>query len=147
LLLDKNCIDLVDSGPFPAHLSKLKMLSLSKNIINNLPEDMFDNLVSLSHLDLSYNQLSSVRRGNFSRLKCLKVLSLKSNAIEFIEPGSFDELGQLVTLNLKRNQLKSGLAIDLLKGLVSLQALKIEEGVLAVEVREYIKSKNISTIF
>jgi hypothetical protein len=135
LLLDQNSLDLNDEESCFSFskLSRLKMLSLSKNTIQRLPDNFFDNLVNLTHLDMSYNQLSSIDRKIFSMLISLEMLSLKSNLISSIEQDSFSKILKLKTINLKKNKLTE-LNHSLFFGLTNLKSIKIDNNVLISSV-------------
>ena len=57
-------------------------MTLSKNKLSGLPEDVFDGLHNLSTLRLDYSQLTKLRPGVFNGLPSLRSLHLRNN------PGS-----------------------------------------------------------
>ncbi|XP_030753411.1 leucine-rich repeat protein 1 [Sitophilus oryzae] len=97
-----------DSGIL--HLNKLKVLNLSNNRIESLPEEL-GNLPSLKELDVSHNLLGKGTLKQWSwingfLLKNLVLLDLRSNELKFV-PDQIIKLQSLVTLHLSDNSLKS----------------------------------------
>ncbi|EFA06739.1 leucine-rich repeat protein 1 [Tribolium castaneum] len=89
-------------------LTKLKILDLSQNCIEFIPEEL--NKLHLSEVNLSQNCLnkSSPRQwawlgGNLS--KSLTLLNLESNNLKYL-PDQLAKLYNLITLNVNNNELK-----------------------------------------
>lgn len=90
-------------------LTKLRVLDLSNNCIEYLPEEL-NKLPNLKQLNISYNLLGRAKvnqwkwiGGNFS--KNLLVLDLSYNELTYI-PDQISKLHKLNSLNLNNNQLK-----------------------------------------
>lgn len=67
----------------PANLEYAKctiVLNLSHNNIENIPNQVFSNLVDLIHLDLSYNKIEMLQP-QMRRLVNLQVLHLSNNPL------------------------------------------------------------------
>ncbi|RZB40416.1 LRR 8 domain containing protein [Asbolus verrucosus] len=89
-------------------LSKLKVLDLSQNCIEFIPEEL--NVLHLNELNLSANSLNkatpkqwSWMGGNLS--KSLVLLNLESNNLMYL-PDQIVKLHKLTTLNVNNNELK-----------------------------------------
>lgn len=92
------------------NLKKLKILDLSNNCIEYLPEEI-NQLPSLSELNLSFNEFSksSPKQWNWMGEKLsntLKLLNLSNNELKYL-PEQLVKLHNLITLRVDFNQLKS----------------------------------------
>ena len=88
-------------------LMSLKILDLSNNGIESVPEQTFSTLPLLESLDLSLNQITVLNDHLFCHLVSLKCLYLQQNNITQISRYAFNDLSFLETLNLNQNHLKS----------------------------------------
>lgn len=88
----------------PLNLSKL---CLSQNLLRQIDQTSFGQLVNLTFLDLSCNQLGNLPDGAFVALKSLKILNLFSNNIESIDEKAFEGLDSLSKLCLRSNPIKT----------------------------------------
>ncbi len=96
-------------------LANLENLYLDSNEITNIPNGLFDNLISLKLLGLIFNKIN------------LKRMSLCKNKIEFqedIDPNIFKSLRKLTCLHLYNNQI-SILPEEIFKNLLSLKELDL----------------------
>ncbi|XP_018409797.1 PREDICTED: toll-like receptor 5 [Nanorana parkeri] len=84
------------------NLELLEILSLSKNQITSIPEELFSGLKGLSFLDLSRNNLRLIQGELFTGLKELKTLNLGSNNLVTLSSSSFQSLTSLQTLDLSQ---------------------------------------------
>ncbi|XP_033105622.1 leucine-rich repeats and immunoglobulin-like domains protein 2 [Anneissia japonica] len=82
------------------------VLSLQTNMIDTIPEGIFDNLPDLQELDLSDNDISSVNQSAFMELVSLTELNLAENELTSI-PQLSTAVQNLTTLILNHNQIKS----------------------------------------
>lgn len=83
-------------------------LSVSKNEIQAINSQMFENLKNLEHLTLSYNQITKLTNNVFANLTKLKSLDLSYNKIFEIEENSFLGINlNLSTLSLSFNPIKN----------------------------------------
>lgn len=94
-------------------LKKLKLLDLSTNCITDIPNGLFQDLVSLRDLYLHKNKInfrcqdSNQERTNvFKSLNNVEVLDLSRNCITEIPSGLFQNLIGLRELNLSRNKIE-----------------------------------------
>uniref|UniRef100_A0A1B0CJS3 Membrane glycoprotein lig-1 n=1 Tax=Lutzomyia longipalpis TaxID=7200 RepID=A0A1B0CJS3_LUTLO len=88
-------------------LSSLKVLNVSLNHLETLPEGVFAGSRELREIHLQHNELYSLPRGTFHRLEQLLVLDLSSNSLSshHIGNGTFAGLIRLIILNLAHNAL------------------------------------------
>lgn len=105
LNLSNQNLDSLEGLPSINNISLVKDLSLKYNNLSNLPDKIFDNLISLENLDLSYNQLNNLQANIFDNLTSLKYLYLDSNKLTNLPNTIFNNLKNLETLELGNNQL------------------------------------------
>ena len=85
-------------------LSSLRILNLTINKINTLPDDLLQNTPSLQHILLAYNFLTFVSPHDFTYVRTtLTSLNLHGNLIDQINSKSFRSLSQLTSLDLSLN--------------------------------------------
>lgn len=104
-------------------LTKLKLLDLSHNCIENLPVEL-SNLPNLSEFNISYNELGKSTLKQWTWLggrlsKTLKLLNLSNNNLNYL-PHQLVKLHALISLCVDHNQLKS-----LPSGIGSLKHLRV----------------------
>ncbi|XP_057310522.1 leucine-rich repeat-containing protein 15-like [Hydractinia symbiolongicarpus] len=87
-----------------AGLSQITSLDSANNLLDTLPEGLFDNTINLNYLDLGGNKFKVI--SNFSKLSKLLKLDLKLNQILGISPAAFKEMKVLKYLDLSQNRLK-----------------------------------------
>ncbi|GAB6024279.1 TOLL-like receptor [Chamberlinius hualienensis] len=83
--------------------NKLKELNLDENKLTEIPH--LGHLSSLKTLDTSKNLITSIRNEDFLNCHELEVLYLNGNRINNIEDKAFDQLRKLNALHLQQNQL------------------------------------------
>jgi Leucine-rich repeat (LRR) protein len=95
----------------------LKKVSLTRNLISEIGEQIFYNSVNLRELDLSNNLLEKFSANTFEKLISLEKLDLSNNKIQNIPFELFQNLNNLVNLNISYNrlQLKFGIFPELVK--------------------------------
>lgn len=103
-------------------LSSLKTISLSRNGLTRIPEEL-GILAGLTELNLSYNKISCIPK-TIVHLQRLKVLNLDSNCIEEV-PQEIGFLPNLTYLELSRNPVQY-LPIEIAR-LTGLRKLRLEE--------------------
>ena len=105
----------------------VRVISLRKNNISRLPENMFQfpTLKNLNMLNLDFNQISYLFPRQFPHLPNLRVLGLSFNKLKQIESGLFAS-NRISELNLIGNELNT-LPDDLMLGTISstLKLLKL----------------------
>uniref|UniRef100_A0AAQ5XXU8 TIR domain-containing protein n=1 Tax=Amphiprion ocellaris TaxID=80972 RepID=A0AAQ5XXU8_AMPOC len=82
------------------HLSDLKVLDLSHNLLWTFGGTFKTGLQKLEFLDLSKNFLTNLQRGDFQDLRSLKRLNVTSDYISRVKHNTFDGLNNLETLLL-----------------------------------------------
>ncbi|XP_014242709.1 toll-like receptor 7 [Cimex lectularius] len=106
LFLQNNDISEVTSESFNG-LTSLRVLNLSSNKLESLPENLFASTRDLREIHLQNNSLYELARGLFHRLEQLLVLDLSVNQLSSnqIDDGTFVGLIRLIILNLSHNTL------------------------------------------
>ena len=85
------------------NLSRLLMLSASRNAITGLNGGIFDGLQNLKRLYLDHNRIGGLHDGTFKGLQSLMILDLSHNRITGLHDGTFDGLQSLGSLDLSYN--------------------------------------------
>jgi Leucine-rich repeat (LRR) protein len=80
LKLDGNKLPTIPKSIYGSHLVKLEKLDLSNNSVAVVPEELCENLTSLTELNLDHNLIVSLPK-KIGNLKKLKSLSLQHNKI------------------------------------------------------------------
>jgi Leucine-rich repeat (LRR) protein len=102
LTLDRNNIEELPENVF-SDLGKLEFLSLEENRIKELPPMVFYGLQSLNYLILRENELTRLPINVFGTCQKLSRLDLKNNNLKSVDVGTFANLPALYTLNLAEN--------------------------------------------
>ena len=84
---------------------RLRELNLSRNVIQTIQPEAFQDLHYLQMLDLSHNRLASVSKLVFSDLPYLEVLNLDSNQLALFPFDAFSSVPRLQVLMLNDNKL------------------------------------------
>lgn len=94
-------------------------MSCQDNQLEFLEDDLFIDLLNLSHLFLHGNRLWSLRQNTFRGLGVLDRLLLHQNRIQWVDRQAFHDLRRLTTLYLFNNSLTelSGASLTLLPAL------------------------------
>ena len=90
----------VSSLAFDGLQSSLRELSLSFNLLEDVPTLSLSILTGLTHLDLSSNKLTLMATDSFVNMSSLQYLNLHGNLLHTIEDGAFN--GASSTLKLLR---------------------------------------------
>ncbi|XP_035003340.2 leucine-rich repeat-containing G-protein coupled receptor 5-like [Hippoglossus stenolepis] len=100
-------------------LPNLQLLDLSYNHIHSLPS--FSACENIQKIDLHHNDIEELQENNFHGLMSLSSLDLSWNRLTSVKPNSFSALPALTKLDLSSNQLSS----LTLTGLQSLTHLRL----------------------
>ena len=84
-------------------LTKLEEMFISNNRINNLPDFVLRDQVSLKLLDISNNQISGWGPNMFKSARNIEKLDISFNLISVLMEDNLHDLGNLQELNLKGN--------------------------------------------
>ena len=84
-------------------LTKLEEMFITNNSINNLPEFVLRDQVSLKLLDISNNQISGWGPNMFKSARNIEKLDISFNLISVLVEDNLHDLGNLQELNLKGN--------------------------------------------
>ncbi|XP_073400249.1 leucine-rich repeat and transmembrane domain-containing protein 2 isoform X1 [Dendrobates tinctorius] len=106
LLLLNNRISSLSGGPF-SNLTSLHRLDLSNNYLDQLPPQVFGDLVNLTEIRLRNNSIRSLERELLQGLQQLRRLDLSLNFLSLLPSGLFDDLPTLHWLSLRSNRLQS----------------------------------------
>lgn len=104
LSISRNEIEFIDRNTFE-DTTNLKSLNLAHNYIKNILPGTLDILQSLRDLSLSYNQINTLP--DFHNVIMLTSLSLDHNQIQKIQSYSFSQLNKLKWLTLGANRIIS----------------------------------------
>jgi Leucine-rich repeat (LRR) protein len=88
-------------------LWNFRELNFSGNLINELPNHVFDNLQTLTYFDLGYSFIKLISITVFRQFSSLEVLLLRNNQIEALVDTLFDENNKLTLIDLSANQIKT----------------------------------------
>ncbi len=101
--LTRNEIENVEHVRFRS--KSLKVLNLSVNLINSVPEPIFRQLPALETLVLECNKIFDIEVGAFSGNAKLIELNLRDNNLSALKKGVFDDLVNLQALDISKNEL------------------------------------------
>ncbi len=83
-------------------------INLSKNMINNIKEDLFENFKYLTNLDLSFNLISNIHPKSMDYFVKLEKLSLNENKISDLTWFlNLNNLRNIKTFEINNNQINS----------------------------------------
>jgi hypothetical protein len=89
-------------------LDSLKILDLSFNLIEFIPEKFLSDLLKLETLDLSHNRIYVFENFSIEKLVSLKDLHINDNADQFqIKSNSFFQLGSLQNIYISKSVLNN----------------------------------------
>ncbi|KAI8515289.1 Leucine-rich repeat and fibronectin type III domain-containing protein 1 [Branchiostoma belcheri] len=83
--------------------STIKLLSVTRNNLNHLPENAFTHLQKLEELRLPHNKITRIATGAFNGLRNLKELALDYNEIRVLRRDMLQGLPNLRNLYLEHN--------------------------------------------
>lgn len=142
-----NCsVKSIDEYHFKS-LSKLTILDLRYNKIEDTDSDAFADLASLKILQLSFNRIRSLSKSTFTGLKALKRLYLYNNEIQFLHPEAFDLLVNIERIDLDYNELQN-LDENIFENLASLTRIDLDYNQLRKIPRNLFRNNlNLTKIF
>jgi len=103
----------------------LTFLDLQNNKIEVIEDDSFSRLFSLETLNISNNLIRKISKKTFQGLSSVKNIFLDNNKIDSINDDSFHDLSKLTWLRLNKNELKT-ISSLLFKGLKYLHSLNLQ---------------------
>ncbi|XP_065159276.1 leucine-rich repeat-containing protein 15-like [Atheta coriaria] len=106
-------------------------LFLSHNLIEEVPNKVFEGIYGAMTLDLSHNKISTLHKDSFEFLKGLEYLDLQGNKLCNLPLGVFKHIRLLKDLNLSENHFKR-FHLGTFSGLPNLYALNLTHNPLAV---------------
>lgn len=107
------------------YYNDLVYLDLSRNNINQLVGETFNNCPRLQYIDLSHNQIGVLEDNLFSSVKMLETMKLDNNIFDSISENVFKEVALLKHLSIGNSNLKS-IAKSSMSNLDKLEYLSIE---------------------
>ncbi|KAL0830712.1 hypothetical protein ABMA28_002846 [Loxostege sticticalis] len=111
-------------------LGSLRYLYLQHNNITDISSDIFNGLL-IRVLNISHNKLQMLPEGLFANARELRELYLNDNSLYELGPGVFHRLEELIVLDLSSNQLTSNHIDDgTFKGLIRLIVLNLANNAL-----------------
>ncbi|RWS30041.1 chaoptin-like protein [Leptotrombidium deliense] len=124
--LDSNWFQYIPNNLMRSALSSLKSLTVNRNPILRIREDLsiFGGFPALERLSIEQANLSIIASHDFFGFSNLNSLSLRSNHISKISPGSFRPLRALTFMDLGDNELEI-LPEERLTGLSMLKTLNL----------------------
>ncbi|XKL67476.1 hypothetical protein PGB90_002967 [Kerria lacca] len=102
--LSNNTLDLLPQKVF-SHLSQVEELYLQDNVLTVIADHAFDNLSLLSVLNLAHNKLVYLPPELFTYTRDIKEIHLQNNSLNMLAPGLFNDLAKLLVLDLSENEL------------------------------------------
>ncbi|XP_068617353.1 toll-like receptor 7 [Battus philenor] len=90
-----------------AGLRRLQELRLQHNNITDISGEIFNGFTSLRILNVSFNYIQLIPDGTFTNTKELREVYLNNNLLYELARGVFHRLDQLLVLDLSNNQLSS----------------------------------------
>ena len=98
---------LFSSVPIPAfhNLTKIDVLSLADNLVEEIPKEVFEHTPNLGTLDIARGRIKMIRHDDFKSLKRLEHLVLATNEISVLEKDSFPHT--IKSLHIGRNNISS----------------------------------------
>lgn len=123
--LSNNSIEMLPQKVF-FRLIQLEELYLQDNLLVMIADHAFDNLSSLSMLNLAHNKLVYLPPELFTNARDLKEIHLQNNSLNTLAPGLFHDLAKLLVLDLSENELtEEWINSDTFTGLIGLFMLNL----------------------
>jgi len=105
IFLSRNELEKLPTEIFE-NMNNVETIFLDNNKLKSIMPDTFSNLASLEKIHLSENQLTHLQENTFKDLPNLTTIGLANNKIETIELNTFNHLPKLDIIYLENNQLK-----------------------------------------
>lgn len=147
LFLQNNKISELPAEVFSDLLS-LKLVNLSDNGINYLPEGLFQNSREIREIYMQNNELETLPKRIFNRLEQLLVLDISANKLrsDHIEDETFNGLIRLIVLDLSHNSV-ARIARNMFKDLFFLQILNLNNNTIGyIEDNAFLPLFNLHTL-
>lgn len=100
--LRNNQIEAIEENSFD-DLIELEILTMSKNKVKFLDENLFLNVQKLKYLDFSINSFNKLDAKFFKKLIKLEKLDLYGNSLKIIDKNLIESLSELKCINFKSN--------------------------------------------
>ncbi|CAF4851208.1 unnamed protein product [Pieris macdunnoughi] len=114
------------------HLRRLTQLYLQNNKIGELPAEVFSDLLSLKVVNLSDNAINYLPEGLFQNTREIREIYLRNNELEILPKRIFNRLDQLLVLDLSVNKLKGDhIEDETFSGLIRLIVLDLSHNAIA----------------
>ncbi|XP_065559990.1 protein slit-like isoform X2 [Artemia franciscana] len=123
--LEGNNVSEIHSRDFEG-LTQLKVLRLSNNRIQFIPDLLFANTPSLHRLDLSHNLLVAISKRTFRGAGAMRHLLLDNNQITCVDEAAFRGMKDLEILTMNNNNLTS-LPREVFDSLPRLRVLRLND--------------------
>ncbi|XP_069139596.1 G-protein coupled receptor GRL101-like [Argopecten irradians] len=117
------------------HLTKLKDLDLSSNLIEEVPAEVFKDLRSLLTLNLSKNPITTIDITAFVGMQSLHRLTVTHTELQQIRTGTFNDFTSLTYLNISASYIQD-IQTDVFANLGNLKTLDIHDNLL--EIHEFL---------
>ncbi|KAG6447430.1 toll-like receptor 7 [Manduca sexta] len=122
------------------HLRRLTQLFLQNNKISELPHEVFSDLLSLKVVNLSDNGINYLPEGLFHNTREIREIYMQNNELEILPKKIFNRLEQLLVLDLSANKLRSDhIEDETFGGLIRLIVLDLSRNALARITRNMFK--------
>ncbi|XP_028036444.1 toll-like receptor 7 isoform X2 [Bombyx mandarina] len=122
------------------HLRRLTQLFLQNNKISELPTEVFSDLLSLKVVNISDNAINYLPEGLFHNTREIREIYMQNNELEILPKRIFNRLEQLLVLDLSANKLKSDhIEDETFSGLIRLIVLDLSHNVLTRITRNIFK--------
>ncbi|CAH0399874.1 unnamed protein product [Chilo suppressalis] len=122
------------------HLRRLTQLFLQNNKISELPGDVFNDLLSLKVVNLSDNAINYLPEGLFYNTREIREIYMQNNELEALPKRIFNRLEQLLVLDLSANKLRSDhIEDETFGGLIRLIVLDLSHNTLSRVTRNMFK--------
>ncbi|KAI5646104.1 leucine rich repeat domain-containing protein [Phthorimaea operculella] len=122
------------------HLRRLTQLFLQNNKINELPAEVFSDLLSLKVLNISDNAIKYLPEGLFYNTREIREIYMRNNELETLPKRIFNRLEQLIVLDLSANKLTSDhIEDETFGGLIRLIVLDLSQNSVTQITRKMFK--------
>ena len=130
---------------FDYDLYKIAELNFSRNLLEEINQDMFKGLRGVTTLDLSGNGIRRIPANCFTQLTSLQRLILDGNKID-LDQSSFDGVDTLSSLSLKNNLVSTN-SVPYLSRIASLEELLLDNNKISNLVdNTFLNLKNLTTL-
>ncbi|XP_046572045.1 insulin-like growth factor-binding protein complex acid labile subunit [Haliotis rubra] len=124
--LSMNALRNIPLKAFDPLRKSVQNLHLSGNILKEIDDQLFRNMLALQYLDLSDNKIASISSNAFSDLKLLNSLQLQENKLAYLPVDLFNHQPNLQVLHLGANSFQR-FPISVLKSAGFLLRLYLED--------------------